>query len=153
MAFGTTIQLQLRFQNCHIPRSVRRPRASVALPPRPNPPKTPPSPSSPPPQPVHIVSETELSILTSSNRLVVLKTYSKKCRSCRKIERPFARLAEELSGHVVCVQLCAEQAQQMAQSLGIRGFPTFVIWKDGRRVDHFTGNSMETIREEIESWL
>jgi thioredoxin-like negative regulator of GroEL len=39
--------------------------------------------------------------------------------------------------------------QDVAARLGIRGLPTFVLYKHGQRVDHFTSASIDTIEQGI----
>lgn len=101
--------------------------------------------------PKHIETQSQLdaAITSPQHKLTVLKVYSKGCRSCKRVERPFVRLCQQYDGDVLCVQLIAECNQGLAQSLGVRGFPTFIFYRNGKRVDHFASSSGETVEETI----
>jgi thioredoxin-like negative regulator of GroEL len=40
-------------------------------------------------------------------------------------------------------------SQDVANKLGIRGLPTFVLYKNGKRIDHFTSADKDTIQQNI----
>lgn len=134
---------------------------AVSAPPTPPPIQGPPSSSSfsspppPPPPPPHIDNEMELqaAIACSSAELTVLKVYSRRCRSCKRIERGYARLAAKYSSSVSCLQLCSEKNEDMARGLGVRGFPTFIFYQDGNRVDHFASSSAEVLEDAINDYI
>nr|AAP80727.1 thioredoxin [Griffithsia japonica] len=132
-------------QTHHLPQAVTTPRSPTLPPTRQTPPPS-------PPQPPHISTPADLSTLVTNTPtpLLVLKVYSRGCRSCKRIERPFARVAKAYSNVVTCAQLRAEDNEQLAQTLGVRGFPTFVLYKNGERVDHFASSCPEVLVETIE---
>lgn len=105
------------------------------------------------PQPTHIQNMETLESLKQTCSITVLKIYSKSCRSCKRIERPFARIsAKYLNQDVLCFQLCADDGdieQNFAQSLGVRGFPTFIFYQHGKRVDHMASNSADAVEQAI----
>lgn len=98
----------------------------------------------------HVECEAELSdALSLRADVTVLQVYSRRCRSCKRIERPFARLAGKYAGRISCVRFCAERDEELAQRIGVRGFPTFILYKHGTRVDHFASNSPDVLEEAI----
>lgn len=101
--------------------------------------------------PQNIESWTQLddAIKSKRHKLVVLKVYSRSCRSCKRVERPFVRLCRQYQTDVRCLQLVSECNQDLAQALGVRGFPTFIFYRNGKRVDHFASSSGDTVEEAI----
>ena len=117
-----------------------------------------------PPAPPHISSADTLKAIstntinnsttttTNITNITVIKVYSKGCRSCMRVERPYARLARQYADSIACWQLCAdasESHQALAQSLGVRGFPTFVFYQGGKRVDHLASSCPDSLEQAI----
>lgn len=134
---------------------------AVSAPPTPPPIHGSPSSSSfstsppPPPPPPHVDNEMDLqaALACSPAQLTVLKVYSRRCRSCKRIERGYAKLAAKYASSVSCLQLCSERNEDMARGLGVRGFPTFIIYQDGNRVDHFASSSAEVLEDAINDYI
>lgn len=101
------------------------------------------------PKNIETQSQLDVAITSTQHKLTVLKVYSRSCRSCQRVERPFIKLCQQYHRDVLCVQLVAECNQELAQSLGVRGFPTFIFYRNGKRVDHFASSSGDTVEETI----
>lgn len=61
------------------------------------------------------------------------------CGPCRAMAPHFARAAEQLKGRVQLVKVNTEQAQGLAQRMGIRAIPTLVLFRDGAEVKRVSG--------------
>lgn len=131
------------------------PILSVATPPPPARDEHTFSPLTPPRQLPQICSQSELSdaLITCRRRLAILKVYSHSCRSCGRIARPFARMAELRQNEIACFETCIDDHPQFAQTLGVRAMPTFIIFVDGKRMDHFANSNIDVIAEHIEDYL
>lgn len=66
------------------------------------------------------------------------------------VRRPYERTASKERYRAAFFQFCAEDNVEMARSLGLRAFPTFIIFADGKRVDHFAGSRMKPIIQAID---
>src|SRR5262249_45800760 len=56
------------------------------------------------------------------------------CPPCRAMNPIIKELAEELSGKAVIAKVNVDDYPELAQRFGIDGFPTFLIFKNGRIV-------------------
>lgn len=101
------------------------------------------------PRSIESRSELDAAVLSKRHKLTVLKVYSRGCRSCKRVERAYAKLCQQYQQDVLCLQLLSECNQELAQSLGVRGFPTFIFFRDGKRVDHFASSSGDAVEEAI----
>lgn len=61
------------------------------------------------------------------------------CGPCRAMAPHFARAAEQLKGRVQLVKVNTEQAQGLAQRMGIRAIPTLVLFRDGAEAKRVSG--------------
>ena len=91
----------------------------------------------------------------SSNNmgLLVLEAYSNACRPCIGIKRGFERTVREHEHHALFAKFNVDKAPDLERKLGIRALPTFVFYKNGKRVDHVASSSLETLEQYIEDNL
>lgn len=61
------------------------------------------------------------------------------CGPCRVMAPIVDQLAEEYKGKVKVVKLDVDEAPETAASFGIRGVPTFILFKDGNKVHQWIG--------------
>jgi thioredoxin 1 len=61
------------------------------------------------------------------------------CVSCKASQPTFDAVAEQLSSTYKFVTVNVNQAEQVAQELGIQGIPTFIFFKNGKEVNRITG--------------
>lgn len=85
----------------------------------------------------------------ATTSVTVLQIYSRRCRSCKRVERAYERLGAKYDSQVTCLRFRSESNEEFARDLGVRGFPTFVFYKDGVRVDHFASSSADVLEEAI----
>lgn len=91
--------------------------------------------------------------------LVLVEAYSKSCRACIGVRRIYQRVAEQHKGAIRCLRFDAFNCGNLAQKLGIRGLPTFIIYKrsavpgeDGfewKRMDHFSTSKRSVLEQNI----
>jgi thioredoxin 2 len=86
--------------------------------------------------------------VASSGLPVLADFWAPWCGPCRAMAPHFARAAEQLNGRVQLVKVNTEQAQGLAQRMGIRAIPTLVLFRDGAEVKRASGalDSGELVR-------
>lgn len=92
-------------------------------------------------------------------KLVLVEAYTTSCRACIGVKRIYERVAEEQHAVVRCFRFDAFNCGNLAQKLGVRGLPTFLVYKrsaepgengyEWRRVDHFTTSKRSAIEQNI----
>lgn len=61
------------------------------------------------------------------------------CGPCRLVAPVIEELAGEYAGRAVIAKVNTDEHQNWARTLGIRGIPTLIFFKDGREVDRIIG--------------
>lgn len=92
-------------------------------------------------------------------KLVLVEAYTKSCRACIGVRRVYERIAEEKKDLIRCFRFDAFNCGNLAQKLGVRGLPTFVVYKrsaepgdegyEWKRVDHFSTSKRSAIEQNI----
>ncbi|KAK4443273.1 Thioredoxin [Podospora aff. communis PSN243] len=84
----------------------------------------------------HIGSPGELKSLLSSTQYVVADFYADWCPPCKAIAPKYAELAEQLSipEYLTFVKVNVDKVPALAQEHGIAAMPSFIFFKDGKRV-------------------
>ena len=61
------------------------------------------------------------------------------CAPCRMVSPAVEEVANEFSGKIKVAKVNTDENPQRAGSLGIRGIPTLILFKDGREADRIVG--------------
>lgn len=70
---------------------------------------------------------------------VLVDFYADWCGPCKTMAPLLDEIAQERAGEVLIVKLDTERNRAAAERFGIRGIPTFVLFRDGREVARATG--------------
>lgn len=73
---------------------------------------------------------------------VVVDFWEPSCGSCLALEPMFESLSKEFEDQVKFVKFNTEDNPEMAEKFNIRSYPTFVVFKDGDKVDEFEGEEL-----------
>ena len=92
---------------------------------------------------VNITSE-NFESLKNGNLPLVVDFWATWCGPCRMIGPIIAQLAEEYDGRVVVGKCDVEEADDIAELMGIRNVPTILFFKNGEVVDKFVGATTKT---------
>jgi len=95
-------------------------------------------------------SEFTTSVLDSKG-LVVLDCFATWCGPCRTIAPTVAKYSEEYPG-VKFVKIDVDEVSDVAQELGIRAMPTFVLFKDGEKVGEVVGANPHALLAAIKKY-
>lgn len=84
----------------------------------------------------HINSPSEFTALLNSTQYVVADFYADWCGPCKAIAPKYAELAEQLSipNYLSFVKINVDKVQALARDHGIAAMPSFIFFKDGKRV-------------------
>ncbi|WP_135366469.1 thioredoxin [Halosimplex halophilum] len=88
-------------------------------------------------EPLHVDGEAHLDEVVAENGVVLVDFYADWCGPCQMLEPVVETLAAETDATVAKVDVDANQ--QLAQSYGVRGVPTLVLFADGEQVEEVVG--------------
>ncbi|EJU02536.1 thioredoxin [Dacryopinax primogenitus] len=88
-----------------------------------------------------ITSYKQFKELLDSNKLFVIDFWATWCGPCRMIRPIFEKLAEskDFNSKIAFYSVDVDEQGEIAQEVGIRAMPTFMVFKDGGKIDEFTG--------------
>ena len=88
----------------------------------------------------------------SAPRLLVVDFHAEWCGPCKRIAPVFAELARKHQKVAQFAKADVDEAQDLAQSAGVRAMPTFHIYKAGERVFELTGGDMGKLEAQVLQW-
>ncbi|NLV07963.1 thioredoxin [Haloarcula rubripromontorii] len=102
-------------------------------------------------EPLHIDGADQLNDVVGKHDVVLVDFYADWCGPCQMLEPVVKALAAETDATVAKVDVDANQ--QLAQSYGVRGVPTLIVFADGEQVEEIVGVKGEAdLRALIESY-
>jgi thioredoxin 1 len=81
--------------------------------------------------------------------LVIVEGYARSCRACIGVKRVYEKISEEYKASVRCYRFDAFTVPKLSQQLGLRAMPTFILFKNGKRIDHFSASSRQALEQNI----
>jgi thioredoxin 1 len=85
-------------------------------------------------------SQEEFKEAIAKNQVVMIDAFATWCGPCKAIAPTIAKWAEnEFKDKIYFAKFDVDALPELAQELGIRAMPTFVVFKDGEKVDEFVG--------------
>lgn len=78
----------------------------------------------------------------------VVKVYAEWCGFCKMIKQDFENLAKN-HPHVAFIEVLGDKDMAFAKEHNVTGFPTFLIFKDGKKVDAVVGANIKGLEEKI----
>lgn len=90
---------------------------------------------------VHIESTTQFSNLLSSSAIVIADFYADWCGPCKQIAPIYEQLSEQLSrpNKITFTKINTDRQQELARAYGVRAMPTFMIFKNARKIEGIEG--------------
>ncbi|QLH76661.1 thioredoxin [Halosimplex rubrum] len=102
-------------------------------------------------EPLHVNGQSQLDDVVAEHDVVLTDFYADWCGPCQMLEPVVETLAAETDATVAKVDVDANQ--QLAQSYGVRGVPTLVLFADGEQVEEVVGvQGEEQLRSLIERY-
>ncbi|TSK22521.1 Thioredoxin [Bagarius yarrelli] len=88
----------------------------------------------------------------AGDKLVVVDFTATWCGPCQSIAPFYKQLSETPDfANVVFLKVDVDDAQDVAQSCEIRCMPTFYFYKNGKKVDEFSGSNQAKLKEMVET--
>ncbi len=93
----------------------------------------------------------ELAVVTAvKDRPVLVDFGATWCGPCRSLHPVLEKLAVELGSTWDFYEIDVDESQAEANSLGIRGVPTMIIYRDGREIDRLVGfRDIDALKEHL----
>lgn len=90
---------------------------------------------------VHIESTSQFSTLLASSSIVVADFYADWCGPCKQIAPIYEQLSAQLSrpNKITFTKINTDHQQELARSYGVTAMPTFMIFKNARRIESIQG--------------
>ena len=85
---------------------------------------------------------------SARNKLVVVDFYADWCGPCIGIA-PKIEEMDKAMDDVVFLKVNVDTAEEVAREYGISAMPTFILFKDGKKVDDLTGANPEKLKGKI----
>ncbi|KIW33742.1 thioredoxin [Cladophialophora immunda] len=106
--------------------------------------------------PIHSKSSYNTSIVQApADRLVVLDCFATWCGPCKVIAPEVAKFSEsdDFKDKVDFYKVDVDEVPDVAQELGVRAMPTFMIFKNGEKVAEVVGANKRALEQAIRSNL
>lgn len=106
--------------------------------------------------PIHSKTSFNTSVLSApADRLVVLDCFATWCGPCKVIAPELVKFSEseEFKDKVDFYKIDVDEAPDVAQELGVRAMPTFMLFKNGQKVGEVVGANKKALEQAIRSNL
>nr|ALG35748.1 thioredoxin-like protein-1 [Inonotus obliquus] len=91
----------------------------------------------------------EFKSIISKDKPTVFDFWATWCGPCRVISPIFEKLSES-TGDVEFYKVDVDEASDIAQEVGIRAMPTFVLFKNGSKVDELVGANPAALQASLD---
>jgi thioredoxin 1 len=99
---------------------------------------------------VHVTDQNFESEVLKSDKPVVVDFWAEWCGPCKAMSPIVDQVAQEMGGAVKVVKINIDENPNVPTRYGIRGIPTFMVFKDGQLVDTRVGGMPKT---QLTSWV
>ena len=97
---------------------------------------------------VREVTDMEFEEVVKSESAVIVDLWAPWCMPCRAVEPVFEELSNEYRNKVSFLRLNVDDNPGVPGRFGVRGIPTFLLFKNGKLVDRVVGAVPKSILEE-----
>lgn len=88
-------------------------------------------------------------ILASPGKLVVVDWFAKWCTPCKKIS-PFIETLSNNNPDVKFYKVDVDELPELSQQENVASMPTFTFYRNGQKIDSFSGADEETLKAKVE---
>ncbi|CEH18705.1 thioredoxin [Ceraceosorus bombacis] len=86
-----------------------------------------------------ISSKSEFDELIKSDKPTIIDFWATWCGPCKMISPIFEKIAEATGESATFAKVDVDEQGEIAQEVGIRAMPTFLVFKNGQQVDKLLG--------------
>lgn len=94
------------------------------------------------------LEEFRAELVAAGDKLVVVDFTAQWCGPCKAMAPKFAKMAEE-NKDVVFLKVDVDDAPDVSEECGIKCMPTFIFYKNGEKVDEFSGANEDSLKEKV----
>eukprot|EP01083_Nonionella_stella_P255865 877635_1 len=84
----------------------------------------------------------------SKEKLVVIDFTASWCGPCRMIAPVFEQMAVD-NPTVIFIKIDVDDADQLAAKCGVSAMPTFMFYKDGKKIEEFKGANQNALKAAV----
>ncbi|KAJ5580501.1 hypothetical protein N7450_006802 [Penicillium hetheringtonii] len=101
---------------------------------------------------VTISSPEQFGTLLNSSRIVIADFYADWCAPCKAIAPVYDSLARQLSrpNQITFTKINGDEQKDLAQTYGVRAYPTFIVFENGRKTQTVAGANSQKLNEVIQ---
>lgn len=88
--------------------------------------------------------------VTKSKEPVLIDFWAEWCGPCKMLTPVIDQLSEEMKGKVKIVKMNIDENPEIPSTLGVRGIPTLMIFKDGKQISTKVGAHP---KNKLEEWI
>jgi thioredoxin 1 len=92
-------------------------------------------------------------IVLKSELPVMLDVYTEWCGPCRAIAPYIEQMATDYDGRAIIGKADAEKCPEISEKFGIRTVPTFLFFKNGKKVDDEKGANKQSLINKLNALL
>jgi len=94
-------------------------------------------------------AELQRHLSQAGSKLVVIDFFATWCGPCKMIAPVLEKMSEEMKDHVVFLKVDVDESEDLAAEYSVQAMPTFVLLKNGSKVDSFSGANEAKLKELI----
>ena len=88
---------------------------------------------------LHIGSDEFNTSILEADKPALVDFWAPWCFPCRMLAPTIEELAKDYEGRAIIAKINTDENGELAQSLGIQGIPTMILFKEGKEVDRVVG--------------
>lgn len=100
-------------------------------------------------RPIKLTDDDFDRVIAESTVPVVVDFYADWCGPCRIMVPVFEELAASWKGRVLIAKVDTDHAPRVSGRFGIRGIPTFIVFKNGKEVARQSGAVPKAVVEQL----
>ncbi|XP_054005072.1 thioredoxin-2 [Hylaeus anthracinus] len=99
---------------------------------------------------IHVenAEDLESKLASAGDKLIVIDFYATWCGPCKMIAPKIEELSKEMPD-VVFLKVDVDECEDVAEKYKITSMPTFILLKNGKQVESFSGANYEKLKSTI----